>query len=62
METLKITVQMDKHYGSYLFYPVCEKAKIFADLLGTKTLSYRALEGIKKLGYQIECKDLSVKL
>ena len=62
METLKITVQMDKHYGRYLFYPVCEKAKIFADLLGTKTLSYRAMEGIKKLGYQIECKDLSVKL
>jgi hypothetical protein len=53
---------MDIHYGSYLFYPVCEKAKIFADLLGTKTLSYRAMEGIKKLGYQIECKDLSVKL
>ena len=49
MEKLTITVNVDKHYGGYLFYPECDNAKIFAELAKTKTLSYQALKHIKKL-------------
>lgn len=62
MEKLTITVNIDKHYGGYLFYPECDNAKTFAELAKTKTLSYQALKHIKKLGYEIVSKDFSSAL
>lgn len=58
MEKFTITIQVDKAYGGYLFYPVCDKAKIFAKLAKTKTLSYDAIKHIKELGYEVVSKDV----
>ncbi len=52
-DTLRIEVEIKSVYGKYLLYPICEKAKIFADLVGTKTLSARDIGRIKKLGYTV---------
>ena len=62
MDKLTITVNIDKHYGGYLFYPECDNARIFAELAKTKTLSYQALKHIKNLGYEIVAKDFSSAL
>jgi hypothetical protein len=59
MEKLTITIQVDKAYGGYLFYPVCDKAKTFAKLTKTKSLSYDAIKHIKELGYEVVSKDLT---
>jgi hypothetical protein len=57
-----ITVKVDKQYGCFLFYPICEKAKIFAEMSKTKTLSYQAIKNIKRLGYQVTSTELSSEL
>jgi hypothetical protein len=59
MEKLTITVQIDKAYGGFLFYPICEKAKTFAKLTKTKTLSYDAIKHIKELGYEVVSKGMN---
>lgn len=48
-----ITVQIKNVYGNETVYPVCEKAKLFANMLGTKTLTLHALQKIEALGYEI---------
>lgn len=51
---MKIQVYYKNVYGSYLTYPVCEKAKLFAAMVGKKTLPPDVVEHIKKLGYTFE--------
>jgi hypothetical protein len=62
MEKLTITIQVDKAYGGFLFYPVCDKAKTFAEIAKTKTLSYQAIKSIKKLGYEVVSKDMAYEV
>ena len=50
---MAITVQIKNVYGTETIYPVCEKAKLFAALAGTKTLTLQAIAQIKLLGYSI---------
>ena len=50
---MEIQIEIKNIYGENKFYPICEKSKIFADLLEQKTLTKRDLEKIKKLGFQI---------
>lgn len=40
-------------YGKRVVYPVCDKAKVFASIAGTKTLTDSTLMYIKKLGYTL---------
>ena len=40
-------------YGKRVVYPVCDKAKLFASIAGTKTLTDSTLMYIKKLGYRL---------
>ena len=40
-------------YGKITVYPVCDKAKVFASIAGTKTLTDSTLMYIKKLGYTL---------
>ena len=49
-----VYVRMTSVYGKQTFYPVCEKAVIFAQLSGTKTLTQAALNNILKLGFKLE--------
>ena len=50
----KITVRLDKNYGSWVVYPVCQQAQLFAAIAGTKTLKEKTLDQIMQLGYEIE--------
>jgi hypothetical protein len=50
---MTVTVQIKQVYGKQAIYPVCEKAKIFAALAGTTTLTVQAIAQIKLLGYDV---------
>lgn len=51
---MKIQVEMKEVYGETKVYPVCPKAKLFAAIAGTKTLTEETLKNIERLGYQLE--------
>lgn len=40
-------------YGRQVVYPVCDKAKVFASIADTKTMTDSTLRCIRKLGYTI---------
>jgi hypothetical protein len=50
---MEITVRVTSIYGQKTVYPVCETAKIFADIAGTKTLKSTTINAIKALGYKV---------
>ena len=50
---MEITVRATSNYGQRVVYPVCETARIFADIAGTKTLKPTTINSIKALGYKI---------
>lgn len=54
---MNIQVQVKTIYGNKTIYPICEKAKIFASMVGQKTLTMQDVEHIKKLGYTVEVKQ-----
>lgn len=54
---MNIQVQVKTIYGNKTIYPICEKAKIFAAMVGQKTLTMQDVEHIKKLGYTVEVKQ-----
>ena len=51
---LKIIIKKKTVYGNELFYPVCEDAKKFCQLIGKKTLDLRDISIIKSLGYEVK--------
>jgi hypothetical protein len=53
-KTNVIQVQVKTVYGVDKIYPICEDAKTFASIAGTKTLSCRDVENIKNLGFRVE--------
>ncbi len=55
--SMQITVQLKTVYGETKVYPVCEKARAFAALAGTKTLTPEALAHIKALGFLVRRAD-----
>ena len=58
---MKITVRLDKNYGSWVVYPVCQQAQLFAALAGTKTLKEKTLDQIMQLGYEIQVSGEQIK-
>lgn len=50
---ISITVRITNNYGTRTVYPVCNTAKLLAELAGTKTLTTQAIEIIKRMGYTI---------
>jgi hypothetical protein len=50
---MEITVRITSVYGAKTVYPVCETAKIFADIAGTKTLKPETIAKVKALGYTV---------
>lgn len=48
-----ITVEVRSNYGREAIYPICAKARIFATMLGRKTLTRQDIASIKALGYAI---------
>ena len=59
---MTIQVQIKTIYGNQTIYPICEKAKVFASMVGQKTLTMRDVEHIKKLGYTVEVIQQTIKL
>ena len=48
-----IVVRIKTVYGVDKVYPVCTKARLFADIAGTTTLRPSDLKAIRALGYGI---------
>ena len=53
---MQLIVEKKSVYGNQLVYPVCDKAKLFANISGNKTLLPEVIEDIKKLGYNLTTK------
>ena len=49
-----IQVSVKSSYGNIRVYPLCETAKLFADLTKAATFGERDIKTIKALGYSIE--------
>lgn len=50
---MKIVISRKEVYGEVKYYPVCDVAKLFAAIAGTKTLTKPTLFKIKDLGYEV---------
>jgi hypothetical protein len=50
---MTITVTIKSNYGTEMIYPVCLKAKLFADISNKKTLSRLDIAAIKSLGFEV---------
>jgi len=48
---MDIFVEVKNVYGVQTVYPVCDQAKFFAALAGTKTLTNQAIKLIRQAGY-----------
>lgn len=48
-----ITVEIKNVYGNENIYPICETAKFFARIAGTKTLTRETLHIIRNQGYAV---------
>ena len=46
-------IEIRSNYGRLAAYPVNETARLFADMVGSKTLTHGALCYIERLGYLI---------
>lgn len=57
-----IKVEVKNVYGKETIYPSCEYAKIFASLVGQKTLTRGDILKIKQLGYNVEVVSAEVEL
>ena len=49
----EIKVKVKNVYGQDLVYPICPKAKIFAQIAGTITITPETLSKIMLLGYDV---------
>ena len=49
-----IKVSIKNVYGSDIIYPICDTAKEFASIAGTKSLASRTIKSIRRLGYSVE--------
>jgi len=59
---MEITVEIKTVYGVQKIYPRCDKAKAFANLANTTTLTSQAIDAIKALGFSIAVYNPIVKL
>lgn len=51
MNNERIIVRVREVYGRRLVYPVCERAKLFAQIAGAATLTPDVVKLIKALGF-----------
>ncbi len=64
IEPLKNTIRISPKdvYGNTLYYPVCDKAKAFAKLTQTKTLTPEHLRIIRALGFTHEFEPIKMEV
>lgn len=51
-----VLIEVKSVYGKENIYPANDKAKLFASIAGTKTLSRSDLKAIAALGFSVELK------
>jgi len=54
---MEILVRVAHNYGNRVIYPVCETARNFPEIAGTKTLKLETVNLIKKLGYKVNVEN-----
>lgn len=54
---MELTIECKDVYGRTLYYPACEKAKLFARLTKKTTLTPETIKIAEKLGYTINIKQ-----
>jgi len=54
---MNIYVNEKSVYGNTMIYPACDKAMAFANIAGTKTLTFETITEIKNLGYDVLIKQ-----
>lgn len=59
---MRIEVEVKTVYGNQTIIPHCKTAKLFAQLLGQKTLTSSDVKTIKQLGYTVEVVQAPVTL
>ena len=59
---VKVIVEIKTVYGKELVYPICEQAKLFAKIAGSKTLSDDTIKHMKALGVQFELAQKEVTI
>jgi hypothetical protein len=50
----EIKLKAVNHYGHWVYYPDCDKSRVFAQIAGTKTLTAHVIYHIKALGYVVD--------
>ena len=55
-----ITVRKTTNYGNVAVYPVCDSAKVFADIAGTATLTPQTIKCIRDLGITVELQQETI--
>ena len=58
---MEIVIEIKSVYGVEKFYPICDKAKLFASIAGTKTLTHKVMIDIASLGYLVTLKQPTLK-
>lgn len=56
-----LVVRVDRVYGNLVTYPVCERAKLIAEIAGSKTLTHATLCYAERLGFEIVPVDALAK-
>ncbi len=51
-----VTVEIKDVYGQAKVYPICDRAKRFTAIAGTKTISPEDITRIQMLGYKVTVK------
>ena len=57
-----VLVEFKDQYGRTVCHPVNEQAKVFAEIAGTKTLTWHTLKGIAYLGFKIDTTLLTLNI
>ena len=50
----RISITLKNVYGRETAYPACSRALLFAEMLGSKTLTQRDLTNIQRLGFEVD--------
>ena len=60
--SMTITVEIREVYGEQKVYPICDKAQLFANIAGTKTLTHHTLIQVEQLGYLIQVQRAPIRI
>jgi hypothetical protein len=59
---MEIQVLVREIYGQIKFYPKCDKARTFASIAGTTTLTEATLRKVMQLGYEVKVERQEIQL